>query len=99
VGIYEGAKKVLVAPDYSRNAISWWADRVVARIGGCPIRLYLVLGEGPFVRFNSPAALRAGKEFIIGLIASQTDLDVAREFFELFKTPWEHKVALTGREE
>lgn len=32
---------------------------------------------------------------MIGLVASRADLDVAREFFELFKTPWEQ--ATPGR--
>lgn len=32
---------------------------------------------------------------MIGIAASRTDLDVAREFFELFKTPWEP--AMPGR--
>ena len=26
---------------------------------------------------------------MIGVVANQNDLDVVREFFELFKTPWE----------
>ena len=29
---------------------------------------------------------------MIGLVVSPTDLEVAEEFFELFKTPWEQAV-------
>ena len=36
--------------------------------------------------------LRPGHSLLIGLAVSPTDLEVAEEFFELFKTPWERAV-------
>jgi len=49
VGFHEGAKKVLVTPDHSRDVVSRRVDRAVAGIGYRTVRLHIVLENAPFL--------------------------------------------------